>query len=288
MPRPGRAGVPEDRFGDLGAERPGDRPGAADDSPAGRPVDPREERSGRQTAAERLAELDLEPEPGQRKPTEPARPRGRYLWVLGVAVILALIVLGSLSIRGIGGAGAGGSGGALRGIPAGQPMPVFAAPLATGGEDGDANVSQRASDSQQAGPRPACEVRGPEIVNLCELREGPLVLSFIVTRGTDCEPQLDSFDALAAEFPDVNFAAVVSGEERADVEELVRERGWDFPVAVDRDGAVVNIYRVGVCPTTVFADPGGKVRETKLGTLDARQLRAAVSALERPPPTPAG
>jgi hypothetical protein len=55
-------------------------------------------------------------------------------------------------------------------------------------------------------------------------------------------------------------------------------------VAVDRDGAVVNIYRVGVCPTTVFAYPGGKVRETKLGTLDARQLRAAVSALERPPP----
>jgi len=233
-----------------------------------------------------LAELDLEPEPGQRKPAEPARPRGRYLWVLGVAVILGLIVVGSLLIR-----DAGGPGGALRGIPPGQPMPIFAAPLATGGEDGDANISQQESDSDQAGVRPACEVRGPEIVNLCELREGPVVLSFIVTRGTNCEPQLDIFNALAAEFPDVNFAAVVSGEERADVEELARERGWEFPVAVDRDGAVVNIYRVGVCPTTVFAYPGGKVRETKLGTLDAGQLRAAVSALERPPsppPTPPG
>jgi len=275
--------VPEDRFGDLGGEPTRRRTGGTDDGAAS---DPSQQPPTRQTAAERLAELDLEPEPGQRRPAEPARPRGRYLWVLGVAAILALIVLGSFLIRGIGGAGAGGPGGALRGIPPGQPMPVFAAPLATGSEDGDANISQRDSDSDLAGVRPACEVRGPEIVNLCELREGPVVLSFIVTRGTNCEPQLDSFNALAAEFPDVNFAAVVSGEERADVEELARERGWQFPVAVDRDGAVVNIYRVGVCPTTVFAYPGGKVRETKLGTLDVGQLRAAVSALERPPSPP--
>ena len=258
--------MPEDRFEDLGAPR---RQGPGD------PLAPDVDRDSR-SAAERLAELDLEPEPGTAgsRRLEPGRPRGRYLWVLGVAFILAVMVVGVYQIR-------AGDDGSLRGIPPGQPLPAFAAPLATGRLDGDANVSQGESDPSGAGAEPACEVVGPDVVNLCELRKKPLVLSFIVTRGTDCEPQLDSFSALADDFEDVNFAAVVSGESREDVERLVRDRQWDFPVAVDRDGAVVNLYRIGVCPTTVFADPGGTVRETKLGTLDGPELRAAVTALER-------
>lgn len=261
--------MPEDRFEDLGrAERgAGDVPGHGELR--------RPDGSGRRTAAERLAELDVEPDPrSESRRPDPQRPRGRYLWVVGVAAILALIVLGVYQIR-------AADDGSLRGIPPGEPLPAFAAPSATGRLDGDANVSQGTSDPPNAGRRPACEVKGRDVVNVCELRTRPLVLSFIVTRGTDCEPQLDRFDALAAEYPDVNFAAVVSGEQRDEVARLARERGWDFPVAVDPDGAVVNLYRVGVCPTTLFALPGGEVRDTRLGILDDRELRARVTELQR-------
>jgi hypothetical protein len=41
------------------------------------------------------------------------------------------------------------------------------------------------------------------------------------------------------------------------VERIVSERGWTMPVGWDRDGAVSNIYRIGVCPTVAFAFPGG-------------------------------
>ena len=59
----------KDRFGDLG---PGD---------------------GR-SAAERLAELDeTRPEPQAQKPPEPARPRGRYTWVVGVAAIILIVIV---------------------------------------------------------------------------------------------------------------------------------------------------------------------------------------------------
>ena len=52
-----------------------------------------------------------------------------------------------------------------------------------------------------------------------------------------------------------------------------------MPVAVDEDNAVVNLYGVGVCPTTVFSAAGGRVRATKLGNLTEDELRAEVRKL---------
>ena len=39
-----------------------------------------------------------------------------------------------------------------------------------------------------------------------------------------------------------------------------------MPVGYDADGAVSNLYRVGVCPTVAFAYPGGILREAKIGS----------------------
>ena len=44
-------------------------------------------------------------------------------------------------------------------------------------------------------------------------------------------------------------------------------------MAVDADGAIVNLYGVGGCPITVFAREGGVVRETESGNLTEDQLR---------------
>ena len=107
------------------------------------------------------------------------------------------------------------------------------------------------------------------------------MLTFLVTRGADCEPQIDRVERMRGEFESVNFAAVVSGNDREEVEQIVERRGWTMPVAVDRDGAVVNIYGIGVCPTTVFSLPGGKVRQVELGNLTEEQLRTRIRALSR-------
>jgi hypothetical protein len=39
-----------------------------------------------------------------------------------------------------------------------------------------------------------------------------------------------------------------------------------MPVGYDRDGAVSDLYRVGVCPTVAFAYPGGILAFAKAGT----------------------
>ena len=77
------------------------------------------------------------------------------------------------------------------------------------------------------------------------------------------------------EFPGVNFAVVYfSDEDREEVAEIVRRRKWTMPVAHTPDGAVVNLYGVGGCPTTVFARAGGKVLESMLGPISEDGLRA--------------
>jgi hypothetical protein len=242
---------PDDRFGDLGGPR----------------------REGR-SAAERLAERDrTHPEPDAGRPETP-RPSSRYAWVVGIVMLMGIGVL--LLTTALPNSGEG-----VRGPRPGTRLPVFAAPLATGDLQGDANVRQGASGSDSAGKVPACDLRSGEVVNLCRLRERPLVLTFVVTKGADCEPQVDRVERMRRDFPRVNFAVVMSGNERDAAEQIVRHRRWTEPVAVDEDGAVVNLYGIGVCPTTVLALRGGRVAETALGNLTEDQLRSKVRRLER-------
>jgi hypothetical protein len=104
------------------------------------------------------------------------------------------------------------------------------------------------------------------------------VLTFVVTRGTDCEPQVDRVERVRAQVPDVDFVTVVSGDTREETEGLARQRGWEQPVAVDEDGSIVNLYGIGICPVTVFARDG-RVRQTNLGNLTEDELRRRAERL---------
>ena len=249
--------MPEDRFGDLGSE-----PG---------------EGAPRRSAAQRFEEEDrLRPEPDL-PPRRPEVPRSgnKYAWVVGIVMLMGIGVLALTTTLPNSGAG-------LRGPMRGQAVPDFAAPLAKSNRDGDANVRQGGGGgSDGAGSLPACEIRGEGIYNVCDARERPMVLTFLVTEGADCEPQVDRVERMRSEFPEVEFAAVVSGTGREDIEQIVERRGWELPVAVDRDGALVNLYGVGVCPSTVFARAGGSVVDTKLGNLTEDELRAQVRRILR-------
>jgi len=236
--------VAEDRFGDLGKQRER-RPSAAELLAAG-------------DEAELAAERKLEQ---QKAP----RPSSAYSWVIGIVFLMAVAVAGVNALRSEG-------PGAL-GPATGHQLPVFAAPLATGPLDGDANVKARAA---QPGHTLACNVRNPGALNVCELRKKPVVLTFMFTRLADCAPQLDRVERVRGEFPEVNFVGVIIRQKKADAAKLVRTHRWGFPVVLDRDGQVSNIYGIGGCPTTIFARKGGKVRATRLGKLSEAQLRAEV------------
>jgi hypothetical protein len=190
--------------------------------------------------------------------------------ILALAFAAALVWIGwnTLHTEGPGG----------RGLRAGAALPPFAAPLAASTLEGDANVRVRGEDGHPA----ACRVRGPDILNSCQLAErGPVVLGFFITRSARCLDQVDVLDRLRARFPDVGFAAVAIRGARDDVRADVRARRWRLPVAWDRDGAVANAYAVSVCPTITLARRGGRVARTLLGAQKEAALARAVRGLER-------
>ncbi len=199
-------------------------------------------------------------------------------WLVGVVgvVVLAYITLNTLRTESVG----------SRGLAAGARLPPFAMPLAASRSDADANIATR-PDSGPEGARPACTVRGPEILNVCELAErGPVVLAFLATRSERCEEQVDVLDRIAPRHPGVGFAAVSVRGDHEQLRRTVRERGWRLPVGYDHDGAVANLYGVAVCPTVTFAARGGEVAGTAVDFLDERALAARVRALEAGWPLP--
>jgi hypothetical protein len=236
--------VSDDRFEDLGGER------------------------RRAEIGEQLAERDrTHPEGPPRRPDVP-RPGNKYAWAVGIVMLMVLgLVLFFQTLP--------NEGSGFEGPRRGSVMRAFAAPSALGTLEGDANVCQRAGQcNSTTGPRPACTLRSSEVVNVCELRRKPLVLTFVFDRGADCYPQVDRTERVMKSLPGVNFATVFfTHKDRDQVRALVEERGWRQPVGIDRDGAVANLYGVGGCPTTVFARAGGRVATTKLGNLTEDDLR---------------
>jgi hypothetical protein len=199
--------------------------------------------------------------------------RRGYGWIVALAVLGLIVYVSLNTLR--------SDHVSSRGPKPDSRVPPFAAPLALGDVDGDVNVARKAGEGE-AGDRPACSVRGPGILNSCQLAErGPFVLAFIATRGTKCTRQLDVLERARAAHPGVQIAAVAIRGDRGDLRALVRSHGWRFPVAYDHDGILANLLGVAVCPLIVYALPGGIVRESTVGEVDSRGLDRRLDALER-------
>ena len=222
---------------------------------------------------DRLAERDrTHPEP-MRRPEMP-QAGNKYAWLVGIVLFMGLAVL--LFVQTIPNSGEG-----LEGPPVGKRLKAFAAPSATGDLSGDANVCQKEPCPKQAGERPACELVSKDVVNLCELRKRPLVLTFIFDRGADCLPQVDRTERARRRLTGVNFATVFFSRDKSrdELRGVVEGRGWKQPVAVDEDGALANIYGIGGCPTTVFARAGGRVASTEIGNITEAEIERRAKRL---------
>lgn len=201
----------------------------------------------------------------------PLLPTSRYAWLVGIAAVIAagFIVVGSTRPAG---PGAGG-------LPAGARVPPFAVALATSDivcdsddDPCDANIAGMRGQGE-AGSRPACEVRGPTVLNLCELTErGPLVLGLMATRDADCVASFDALGALPRRHPGLQVAVVSIRGELDDLRDVVRARRWSFAVGWDRDGILASLYGVATCPYVVAARWRGRVQATLLRTASRAEL----------------
>ncbi|HXB14327.1 MAG TPA: hypothetical protein VNV44_01155 [Solirubrobacteraceae bacterium] len=193
---------------------------------------------------------------------------GRYVALLAI-VVLVLITVNTIVTKPNGSAG----------LAPGTALPPFAVPLALSDLPGDANVATGPNQGS-AGHVPACSVRGPKVLNICQLYErGPVVLALFVDSGS-CPQVLSDVQALVTSYPQVSFAAVAIKEEAPGVRKVISSRHLTFPVGLDRDGALAALYKVASCPQVTLALRGGEVDgKPLLGSFSAATLRARVQEL---------
>ena len=191
-----------------------------------------------------------------------ARP---YVVVVGVLFLAVVVYAGINSVSN-----------KPLGLEPGTRAPKFAAPSATGTLEGDANVN----------PTRACQVRGKDVINICEYSHRPVVLTVWFSRcGGHCEPQLDRVERIRSHFPGVAFLGLDVRDSLEKARKAVLRHAWGFPMAVDRDGAVSSLYGVVVGPTTFFIYPRagsadtGVIRKVVRHEIDDRTLTAEVKAL---------
>ncbi len=169
----------------------------------------------------------------------------RYQWMIGGFGLL-MVVLFSLYLY-------THSRHTNPGVPAGQRLHRFVAPLAVGGPDLAANVNPRCNPS-----RPARHG-----LNVCD--RGPLVLEFFALDAPPCIKAVDALQRVSSRFPGVQFAALAAGGEQAGTRALVRSHRWSIPVAFDMTGAVGQLYDVTICPLIEVAGAGGTVGKLLIG-----------------------
>lgn len=209
------------------------------------------------------------------------RPGRAYSTAVGL-IFLALIVVVTLNTISNGGEGILG----LHEVGTDEPLAEFAVPVASSELEGDANIAQDDCETDQLPcPRdrrrtPACRVQGRDVIRVCDFFDRPLVISFWFSQGGDCENQQDVVSEVSRRYRGrVGFLSIDVRDSRDEVRDLVRERRWQMPVGYDHDGAVSTLYRVGGCPTFVYAYPGGILESASIGELDPAELSARVDAL---------
>jgi thioredoxin family protein len=220
------------------------------------------------------------PNGGERGPRERPPRAGIYSLIVGIAFIALIAIAGinTISTKNKGVLGASNEGD--------LPIAQFAVPDARVGASGDANIAQDNCDSPRipcpSGSRrtPACRVDVNGAIRVCDLFNRPLVLSFWFTRGGDCENQEDVFEHAYRRYKDrVNFLSIDVRDSDAEVRKLISQHQWTHPVGLDRDGALSNLFRVGGCPTFVYAYPGGILQSTSIGQLDNQDFFSRIDRL---------
>jgi AhpC/TSA family protein len=206
------------------------------------------------------------PAPPPPEPTPASAYARRYRSIIGIIGLGLVIVFSVLQFvsRGVGSTG----------VPPGQRLHFFAAPLAASTLNGAANLS------------PPCTLarHDPRALNICLLaKRGPLVLAFYVTGSGSCQRQVDTLQAVSRQFSpgQVQFAALAVGASHAKVAGEVRSHRWTVPVAYDSDGRVGALYGLSVCPLIELTKRGGVVADRLIGDhwLDPTALAAKVRAL---------
>jgi cytochrome c biogenesis protein CcmG/thiol:disulfide interchange protein DsbE len=108
----------------------------------------------------------------------------------------------------------------------------------------------------------------------------PVVLNFWATWCPPCRVEMPYFESVSRLYDgQVAILGLNQAESAETMAAYARDHGLTYPLLVDRDMKVNNLYGVLNLPTTVFIDRNGIVHEVLIGTISQAVLEDRIEAL---------
>jgi len=142
-------------------------------------------------------------------------------------------------------------------------------------------------------PAPRFETRdvtGKPVSLAALLEQGPVVLDFWATWCKPCVQSLPELEAIHQKFAPrgatVIGISVDSPRNFARVRPFAQKLGLTFPVVLDQDERLQQLFQVRGMPTTIVIAPDGRIVRARQGYLpgDAAAIEAALDTLSHPAP----
>ncbi len=108
-----------------------------------------------------------------------------------------------------------------------------------------------------------------DTVALSGLRGQPVAVNFWATWCVPCEVEMPELESASARYANQGLVVlgVNAGEDALIVRKFVEQVGVTFPIVLDPDSAILDLYEVRAFPTTVWVDAEGMVFAEHLGPL---------------------
>ncbi len=119
------------------------------------------------------------------------------------------------------------------------------------------------------------DLKGNVIV-LSSLRGGPVILRFFETNCRFCRADTPAFTQFYTAHKDKGLKVIYVGsfyEKEEDLLAFTKELGLVFPVALDKQAQLADLYGIRAYPQTVFISPDQKILAALLGGVGEAELQ---------------
>lgn len=121
-----------------------------------------------------------------------------------------------------------------------------------------------------------------EQVSLKQLRGKAVVLNFWGSWCEPCRTEMPALNEIHRRYQTEGITVIGINIAETDVAamQFVKQYQLAFPIWMDRDREVVNLYQIGSIPSTYFIDPEGRIAYVKEGPLLLSELEKIILSLK--------